>query len=125
MLQKKDSKDVEVRVNREGELEQELEKLTAEQYRTIIYMMDDVIDANTTFSTDQLKGPEWDKKVFAPLLEVTANNESQMEELLEAILMDHLIHRTDKTWSYHHENRDRLGRSKQAVIFEVQAVTPA
>lgn len=125
MLQKKNSKDTEVRVENQGELEKGIEAITGAQYREIILMVDGVVDGNTTFSTADMKGHEWDKRVFAPLLEATGNNESQAEDLLEMIVIDHLIHRPDKTWSYEHQNRDRLGQGRNAAIFEVERVTPA
>lgn len=125
MLQRKGTKDTEVRVAKDAELEKYLAAITGAQYRDIIYTIEEVVNGNTTFGTEQMKGHEWDKKVFAPLLEATANNEAQMEELLELIVMDYLIHRPDKTWSYHREERDRLGQAVRDITFEVEAVTPA
>lgn len=125
MLKKQGSKNTEVHVAHAEQLEQALEKITGAQYRDILHELDKVVDANTTFDTTQLKGHDFQTKVFAPLLAVTDDSEKQMRQLLESILMDYLITRPDKTWTYHHENRDQLGEDRQAAVFEVSEVTPA
>lgn len=126
MLQKKDSKTYEMKVFHAPDFEGWMKELSAGDYREIIVHLDKVINDNTTFDTAQLKGHDWAGKVMAPLLEVTGNNEGAAQEFLEMILMDYLIRRPDKTWSYHRENRDQLGQhDKQEIVFEVTAVTPA
>ena len=126
MLQKKDSKTYEVKVFHEPDFEGWMKELSAGDYREIIVHLDKIINDNTTFDTGQLKGHDWAGKVMAPLLEVTENNEGAAQEFLEMILMDYLIRRPDKTWSYHRQNRDQLGQhEKQEIVFEVTAVTPA
>lgn len=125
MLKKQGSKNTEVHVEHAAQLEQALEKITGAQYRDILHELDKVVNANTTFDTTQLKGHDFQAKVFGPLLQVSEDSEKQMRQLLEAVLMDYLISRPDKTWTYHHENRDQLGENRQAAVFEVTEVTPA
>lgn len=125
MLKKKDSKTYENKVFHDADFEGWMAELSAKNYREIIVQLDKIINDNTTFDTSQMKGHDWNTKVRAPLLEVTKNDDNAAQEFLEMILMDYLIRRPDKTWSYERENRDRLGEHKnQEIVFEVQAVTP-
>ncbi|MBD5560949.1 MAG: hypothetical protein HDQ87_11500 [Clostridia bacterium] len=125
MLQKKNSKDYEMKVFHEPDFEGWMEKLSAGDYRTVIIDLDKVIDGNTTFDTNQLHGHDFTSKVM-PALEAVTGSASSAREFLEMILMDHLIHRGDKTWSYERVSRNRNGQHEnQEIIFEVEAVTPA
>lgn len=126
MLQRSGSKDYEVKVFHEPDFEGWMKELSAYNYRNILIELDKIVNDNSTFKTSQMKGHEWNTKVWAPLLEVTGNDEGAATEFLEMILMDHLIHRVDRTWSYERENRTQLGEhEKQEIVFEVTATSPA
>lgn len=124
MLQQKNTKTTQVKVFHAPDFEGWMAKLPASDYRQAVIALDRIVDGNTTFDTNQLKGAEFNK-VMQSLKQVTGTDKAA-REFLEMILMDHLIHRGDRTWAYERENRDRQGeRYDQEIVFEVTAVTPA
>lgn len=123
MLQQKDTKTTQVKVFHQPDFEGWMAKLPASDYRQALVELDRVVDGNTTFDTNQLKGAGFNK-VMQALAGVTGSEKSA-REFLEMILMDHLIQRSDKTWAYERERRDRRGENyDQEIVFEVLAVTP-
>lgn len=124
MLQQKDTKTTQVKVFHQPDFEGWMAKLPASDYRQALIELDRIVDGNTTFDTNQLKGGGFNKVMQS--LQAVTGSEKSAREFLEMILMDHLIQRGDKTWTYERERRDRRGENyDQEILFEVTAVTPA